>query len=891
MTHDANQLEAGRHRPAGMKGRAPCTSTTSCPVACSHCRLPVPAGLVNPGSDVHFCCHGCETAYQVIHSCGLDAFYRVLERADATATPPKSGGRGGRAGRGYAEFDDPTFERLYVRPGEGGRRSIELFLEGVHCAACVWLVERLPRLVAGVSEARLDLRRASVRIEYDAGAVALSRIARTLDSLGYAPHPARGRSVAEARRREDRRMLVRLAVAGACAGNIMLLFIAMYAGMFEGIERGHDQLFRWVAMGLNTLCLAWPGMVFARSAWASLRARQVHLDVPITLGLYLGGAWGMWKTIAGEGDLYFDSISALIFFLLIGRYIQQRQQRFASDAVELLFSLTPAVAHRVNDAGDAEDVATQSLAPGDTVEVRAGETVPADGVVVRGDSRIESAMLTGESRPLSVGVGGAVSAGCVNLSAPLRVRVQAVGEQSRLGKLMRMVEEAAQRRAAIVRLADRWGRWLLWALLALAGVTLALWWSASPAAALDRTAALLIATCPCGLGLATPLAMTVAIGGAARRGILIKGGDVLQALAQPGTRGRIVLDKTGTLTIGRLSLVTFYGDRAVRSMLAALEGGSAHPVAQALVRDLSAGEPAGDRSLGGGPEVLHFREHPSRGVEGLIRDNERQHRVAAGTRSLMDSLKVQVSSGMEHAAGDALGNGHSPVYVALDGECVAVAGLGDPVRPEAPAAIAALRRAGWHVSILSGDHPEIVQGVARQVGVAPDDARGGASPEDKLFAIQVLAAQGPAVMIGDGVNDAAALAAATVGVAVRGGAEASLSAADVSLAREGLGPVVELLDGARAIMRSIHFTIATSLGYNVLAAGLSMAGLISPLLAAFIMPASSFTVVAICVRSRAFRGPARVRFRAGDPGGEPAAGDAPSPATLPRERTLQGALA
>ncbi|MBY0313789.1 MAG: heavy metal translocating P-type ATPase [Phycisphaerales bacterium] len=824
---------------------------------CAHCTLPVPDGLVEPGAERQFCCHGCATAYGVITSCNLAAYYDLLRRTSQERAPAKV------SRRAYAEFDDPTFHALYCQPlpRDGGMLRTELLLEGVHCAACVWLVEKLPQLVPGVAEARLDLRRASVRVTFDPAQCRLSQIARTLDTLGYAPHPARahGRhgtagpsggalggsmTLRELRQIEDRRLLIHMGVAGACAGNIMLLFLAMYAGMFQGIDPAHEQLLRYASLGLTLVCLAWPGRVFLKSAIAAIRTRTIHLDVPIALGLYLGGIWGAYKTIAGSGDLYFDSITALIFFLLIGRFVQRRQQRSAGDAVELLFSITPTVARKLTD-GDAshstQDVPVEALSIGDVVEVRAGDCVPVDGTVYSGRADLDVALLTGESRPSRVSVGDAVVAGSVNLSGIIRVRVEATGEDTRIGTLMRAVEEASRRRAPIVQLADRWAGWLLVALLSLAALTVIIWWHESPTLAIDRAAALLIAVCPCGLGLATPMAMTVAIGRAARRGVLIKGADAVQALADARARGVVMLDKTGTITTGTLSLVRFEGDPEVLPMVAALESASSHPIARALSRSSSTLQTPSD-----------ITQHQGAGIEGTVGAS----RLIVGTRALLTARSIAIPTHIDHAAHRAVNDGLSPVFIAVDDRCVALAAMGDPIRPDAGPAIEALRQRGYHVRILSGDHPLLVRRVGAALGIAESDCMGGVTPEGKLAEVRRQLQSRPVIMVGDGVNDAAALAASTVGVAVRGGAEASLAAADVSLTREGLAPIVELLDGASRTLRTIHWTIAASIAYNIVAATLAVAGLISPLLAAIIMPASSFTVVAICLRSGAFK-PAR----------------------------------
>ena len=268
--------------PAGTLASAHAAATTE---LCVHCGLEVPAGLRRGLGVDSFCCAGCEAAYAVIHSCGLENYYALLKAANEQATPARA------SRRAYAEFDDPVFHSLYCHDAGDGLTRVELMLEGVHCTACVWLVEKLPRVAPGVIEARLDIRRAAVEVTFDRKRVPLSEIARCLHTLGYPAHPARSPAAREARRASDRRMLVRMGVAGACAGNIMLLFFALYAGMFEGMERGYELLFRWVALALNTLCLAWPGAIFARSAIASLRTRSIHLDVPIAMGLYLG-RWG-----------------------------------------------------------------------------------------------------------------------------------------------------------------------------------------------------------------------------------------------------------------------------------------------------------------------------------------------------------------------------------------------------------------------------------------------------------------------------------------------------------------------------------------------------------------------------------------------------------------------
>jgi len=804
-------------------------------VACSHCSLPVPAGLVEPGAEHQFCCGACRAVWEAIHGCGLERYYELRERQGAI-------GRQARAtGRGYEEFDDPAFAGLYCQDLGDGVQSAELFLEGVHCIACVWLVEKLPELEPGVLEARLDLGRSMVRLTWRGGAPPLSRIARALDRLGYVPHPAKGAAARDARRMEDRAFMVRIALAGAFAGNAMLLAGALYFGMFSGMQAQFEQLFRWTSLGLAAGSLAWPGRVFFRGALAALRTRTRHLDLPIALGLIAGMATSTVSTIHGSGDVYFDSITVLVFLLLCGRWIQHRQQRAATDAVELLYSLTPARA-RVWEAGETREAPIDAIGPGTIVEVRAEESFPADGEVVDGETSVDQSILTGESRPVAVGVGGRVNAGGVNLSGRVLVRVEAAGAETRVGRLMRLVEDAALRRAPIVTAADRVAGWFVLGVIALALGTLGAWLAIEPerpGAAVGHALALLIVTCPCALGLATPLSVTAAIGKAARRGIMIKGGEVLERLAHPGT---ILLDKTGTITEGRQRLVRWTGDESVKPMVAAIEARSSHPVAVALASALA------DPSVA--PPTPHgVGQVQGQGIAGVVGGARYQIGSPAFVLDTCGaSHEPWVREAIHHAARDA----YTPVVIACDGVALAVAALGDAVREDAAGAIERLRADGWRVRVLSGDEPAVVRAVAARLGIDPADAIGGASPEDKIRVVETALADGPVVMVGDGVNDAAALARATIGVAVSGGAEASLAAADVYMRRQGLLPIVELCRGSRRAVRAIHITLGVSLGYNAIAATLAMLGLINALAAAVLMPLSGLTVLALALRARSF---------------------------------------
>jgi Cu2+-exporting ATPase len=810
-----------RHLYSNLLPRIEFMLTEARVATCAHCGLGVPAGLIDERAPRQFCCTGCQMAYALIHEHGLERYYTFGEQRAAPVRP---------SGRSYEEFDHPAFQALYVRRTEAGTSAVELYVEGVHCASCVWLIERLTLLVAGVVRAELNVGRSLASIEWDASSTGLAEIARRLDALGYPPHPFRGIRRDEMRRREDRAMLVRIGVAGAIAINVMLAAVALYSGWLNGMEAEWDRFFRWISLIVVTPAFIWPGRVFFTGALAALRARTLNMDVPLALGLGAGYARGVANTVTDSGPVYFDGLATLIFALLVGRYLQLRGQRAASDSSELLFAVTPATARIVGAGGSLNNVPAEAVVPGMTLSVRAGETFAADGTVTDGASSVDTSLLTGESRARRLGPGDRVFAGTLNLGAEVRVRVDDAGESSRIARLMRLVEEHAVRRASIVQTANRLAVHFVGIVLVLAIVTWLVWKDAGASIAIDHAIALLVVTCPCALALSTPLAVSVAIGRAAGRGILIKGGDVLEALAHPA---RLLLDKTGTVTQSRAHIVAWRGPDDVRPLVLALEQHSSHPIAEAFRRswpDLPAAHAEAVRLIAGA------------GLDGVVNGR----RVLVGSPSFVAAATGAIAP----LAGD--GCADTPVLVAVDGVIVGEARVGDPLRDDARSAVDALRDGGWRVGILSGDAQEVVSDVARKLGVAPADGVGGASPEEKLERVLRARTRGPVVMVGDGVNDAAAMAAATVGVGVHGGAEACLQSADVYLSRPGLTPLVELMQGSQRTMRVIRRNIAFSLVYNAIGAALAMAGVLTPLIAAFLMPASSLTVVIASWRSRTF---------------------------------------
>lgn len=818
----------------------------SASVACEHCAEEMPEAS---GPGPHFCCAGCEGAYQLIHGWGLDDYYALRDqlvggsRRGGGSVAARSGDSADRRGGAhpapwFEELDDPAvIEATTERLGDGAV-AVELAIQGLHCAACAWLIERAAGLVDGWIDARVHFSSHRVRVVFDPARVRLSRIAATLLRLGYrvAPVSAEGGDAGD--RQENRRQLVRVAIAGFCAANSMWLAVALYAGEISGMAPAHAGMLRFASLVLGLISLTGPGQVFFRGAFAALRTRTPHMDLPVSLGLAVGATAGLWNTLRGTGDIYFDSLTVLVFLLLLGRWLQYRQQHRAAGALQVLFGLTPRTARRRRVDGGIEHVPADRLVAGDIVQVRAGDLIPADGCVRKGNSLVDQSLLTGESHPVPVAAGDTVAAGTLSTSAALEVEVTQVGAASRVGRIARLVEEAATRHTPIVQLADRIGGWFVTVVLILAAVTGVVWWQLAPERAVEVVVALLIVACACALGLATPLAVAVALGRAARRNILVKGGDVLERLARPGT---ILLDKTGTLTEGRVRLEHFDGSDELLQQAASLQTQTNHPIATAFT------EAARQRHL---PllETSEVQQTPGAGIAGSVAGRS----VALGSARYMQRCGIELPPDQRQRAAQLLASGLSPVIIAVDGQVASVSGVGDRLRTDAHETVERLRRGGWQVGILSGDHPEIVHRLADRLSIPLRLAVGGLSPEEKVEHVERAARQGTAVMIGDGINDAAALAAADVGISVHGGAELSLQVAPVYLAGPGLKGAAELCEAARRAVGAIRRNFAVSLTYNAIAVGLAIAGKIDPLVAAVLMPINSLSMVAMTLASRTF---------------------------------------
>jgi Cu2+-exporting ATPase len=774
-----------------------------------------------------FCCAGCAAVAAAIVAGGGERYYETREAPGGERAPLPG------ALPPAAVYDDPQAQRQFAVAGDDGSRSATLILDRIRCAACLWLNEATLRRLPGVLRADVNYATQRAQIAWDPARTRLSAIVEAIRAVGYDAFPYDPQRQSVFDRAARRRALWRLFVAGFGAMQVMMYAFPAYIDSGGGtLSPEAANLMRWASLLLTTPVILISCAPFFAGAWRELRLLRPGMDTPIALGIGAGFAASAWATVTGSGAVYFDSIAMLVFLLLGARYLELAARQRAAQSLDRLARWSPSFALRLED-GAQRQVSAHELEPGNRVVVPAGERVPADGTVEEGCSSVDESLLTGEPVPLAKAAGSALAAGTLNLEQPLVMRVSRAGAHTRAAAIARLVERAAASRPELLAAADRLAHALTWVVLAVAA--LAGLGSGDPWIAI----AVLVATCPCALALAAPVAMTRATGELLARGVALTRGGALETLARATD---VVLDKTGTLTAGRLriarlSLLGAADAATCRALAAALEASSRHPLALAFAQ----------------PEARaaeDLRNVAGRGVEARVDGR----RVRIGTEAFCGELVgapprawPKVGEGVDGVEGV---EGEAPatrVFLADEGGWLAAFELEDALRPEAPALVAALREAGLRLHLLSGDRPEAVAAVAAALGI--EQHAGGALPQDKLDYLARLQQEGRvAAMVGDGLNDAPVLAGADVSFAMGGGADAAQRHADFVLLGNALGEVHGTILRARLTMRIVRQNFAWALGYNALALPLAAAGWIGPWEAAIGMAASSFIVVLNALR-------------------------------------------
>ncbi len=723
-------------------------------------------------------------------------------------------------------YDLPEVQQSFVK-SEGDVREASLILEGIVCAACVWLNERHLRQLPGVLSADINFSTHRARVRWDDQTIKLSDILKAVQEIGYRAYPFDTSRQEELYRKERNAAIRRLAIAGLGMMQVLMYAVPVYLAGAGTMAPDIKMLMRLAAMFLTTPVVFYSALPFFQGAWRDLKLGRAGMDVPVALGVGSAYVASVWGTFHIAGDAYFDSVTMFIFFLLTGRFLEMNARKRSAEAAESLVKLIPAAAVRLPEypsGREEETLAAVKLSPGDHVLVGPGEAFPADGTVVEGASNVDESLLTGESRPVDKQTGTPVIGGSINVSSPLVVRVDKVGADTVLSGIVRLLDRALAEKPRLALTADRIAGWFVAGLLLVAAIVALIWAVTDPQRAFWVTVSVLVVSCPCALSLATPTALTTALGRLTRAGLLSTRGHALETLARATD---FVFDKTGTLTTGEFKLVQVAPLRGTReqalALAAALEQGATHPVAMALR------EAVGTSHLASSD----LQYLPGLGVSGTIAG--RRYRlgapefIAPGTEILLKDSALTI------------------VGLSDEDGVIAWFGLGDELRPQAMALVDAMRRRGVRLHLFSGDRPDNVLALGRKLGI--EDARGGMMPEDKVSAVKEIQARGGIVaMTGDGVNDAPVLAQAQVSIAVDQGAEAAQAAADMVLLSGELLRLAEGVSVARKTQSVIRQNLAWAVLYNLIAIPAAAMGYVTPWMAGVGMSASSLIVVLNALR-------------------------------------------
>jgi Cu2+-exporting ATPase len=768
------------------------------------------------------CCPGCQAVAQAIVDNGLTDYYRYR-----TEQSPMARQLVPEALKNLDLYDRDDIQQSFVS-ARGDLREASLILEGIVCAACIWLSEHHIMQLPGVLSFSVNYATHRAQVKWDQSKISLSQILKAISDIGYLAHPLDPNRQEQVYKREKSAALRRLAVAGVGAMQVMMIAVALYASAAQGMDANLKLFLRWVSLFIATPVIVYSAKPFFIGLWRDLKLHRLGMDVPVALAI--GGAFAAsaWSTILRHGEIYFDSVTMFTFFLLAGRFLEMTARHRAGQAAEELVKLIPAMATRIKPDNQQEVVPVSELRPDDIVLIKPGESIPADGISLGGVSSVDESLLTGESLPISKHEGDQLIGGSVNIESSVRMRVQHVGQDTVLASIQRLLDRAQAEKPRLAELADRVAGYFVAVLLVFALGVGIYWWQVQPHEAFWIVISVLVVTCPCALSLATPVALTAATGRLTRDGILTTRGHALETLARVSD---VVFDKTGTLTRGRLSLdriqlFSEVSETRCLQLAMALEHHSEHPLAKAILTHRA------------DVDALHAEQVqaiPGQGLRGVI---DGEHYVIGNPDFVSQQLAQPV-----------LSQGHDQTTVLLaDGQRVlALFYFSDQLRPGVAEVISGLKGLGCRVHLFSGDRKSVAQRTAQEIGI--EHAVGEMTPADKLAQLHALQEAGGVVaMVGDGVNDAPVLAGAQVSLAMGGGTQIAQASADMVLLSEDLGQMVDAIKVARQTRQIIRENLAWAVVYNLIALPLAAAGWVAPWMAAIGMSVSSLLVVLNALR-------------------------------------------
>jgi P-type Cu2+ transporter len=804
--------------------RSPENHSNPALAVCFHCGLPVAAGadycVTINGKSEPMCCPGCQAVATAIVDGGLENFYsyrtEINSRAEAQAISTD-----------WKIYDLPEVQSEFVTDYDAQYRQANLLLEGISCAACSWLIETHLKKIPAVKTVSVNVSTHRCTIIWSPNQTPLSDIFKSLVQIGYKPRPATDDQQQEFFKKENRIALFRLGVAGF--GMMQTMMVAV--GIYFGATDAWLDFLRWLSMLVATPVVFFSASPFFKAAWRSIKSKQLIMDVPVALAIGLAYLASAWATITSSGEVYFESVSMFAFFLLLGRYIEQRARHRNRLAFGNLAQLMPLTACCISTSGDqesTENIPLKMLSVNDVVLVKAGDTFPCDGVILDGESEVVEALITGEAIPVAKKVGDKVIAGTLNGHSVLRVRATATGSSTQISAIERLAIQASDEKPKQVIMADKIARFFVGRLLVVCAGVFLFWWFKDSSRAFWITLSVLVVTCPCALALAMPAALSAATANLRQRGFLVARGHVIETLPQIT---RVIFDKTGTLTQGRLSVTDVvplgqHPREEILAIAAALEADSNHPIAQAFA--------AWRHNL----NAVDIKQTISAGVQGTIAGEVYRigtpefasHIIASGIKDF--SLPDQSTLWL---------------FMANTQGAVAWFGLQDELRSDSQQAIQQLKAMGIAVELLSGDQSGAVAHLAGELNIAEFTA--GAKPDDKLAQLNIAQLRGDKVlMVGDGINDVPVLAGADVSVAMASASDLAQTRADTVLLNNQLTLLPKAIEISRRTHNIIKQNLMFSLTYNLLALPLAAMGHIPPWAAAIGMTMSSLIVVLNALR-------------------------------------------
>ncbi|NWL16001.1 cadmium-translocating P-type ATPase [Pseudoalteromonas sp. Scap03] len=782
---------------------------------CFHCLESVPAGfdahVIIDNTAEPMCCIGCQAVAQNIIDQGMTDYYkyRTVSAGKVEQLVPEQLAF-------IKSYDNEDIQDEFIST-HNNNSEVLLSVEGITCAACAWLIEK--QLLNLKSVKRVDVNTSTNRamIHWDKSATPLSELITSLAEIGYKAYPFQSDLEAQQKQQTAKAYIRRLGVAGLMTMQVMMFAFAMYFGMFSGMDSNFEQYFRWISLILATPVILYSALPFLSNAINGLKAKQLNMDLPVSLAIF--GAYGAscYATVMEVGEVYFESICMFTFLLLLGKYLEFRARLKASEFTANLQKLLPLTARTLDERGNEHIIAAKKLKLNDIVLIKAGETIPADGILVKGSTSVDESMMTGEHQPVRKYIDHNVYAGTVNHDGIIEIKINKLGQNTLLNQIIRLQHNALTKRPRLVEITDKVAQWFVAVLLVFASITAIGWYQVDPDVAFWITISVLVATCPCALSLAIPTALTCAVATLTRKGILIKQAHVLETLSKLTL---FAFDKTGTLTQGKFSLDVIdilddnYSKEQILDIAAQLESYSEHPIASAF------------KEFKGQRKFDDVQLHPGIGISAQF-DNTH---YAIGKSGWFDTKKT---------------NAQATLYI--NKQAVARFYFVDKVKADADKLINVLQAANLSCHMLTGDASDAGAKVAKKLKL--DSVLASCSPKDKQNAVDHWSSQGEIVaMVGDGVNDSPVFASAHLSIAMETGADISKNSADVVLLNSDLASISHLLTIAKQTRRIIKQNLALSLLYNGSILPLAAMGLVAPWMAVIGMSASSIIVICNSLR-------------------------------------------